>query len=363
VSYWQAEWKAEAGQLPTTAELEALRQNGPQRRLTDTIEDNATLGREIAADPDNDEPRRAYAAWLREHDDARAQAMASFIAAQLRVASAYREAPHADTSSLRIWDGTIGLQSWNAPHGYASIAEFRSAGALREWLIDDLAPLSTAGLIGWPQFYRGAVERVTMQARRFLEFGEELFRWAPIRHLVLTEVPSVIGALCQASPLGRIRSLSLPCYRVEDALTDEALLLLARSPHVHRLNYLRLVQQSAVTHRGLRHFVRADTLPRLSCLEVFGPRDRGDTPPEIDQPSNRRDRMLMRDTSRIVVRLRAWVDEVEGLGHEPALHPERYYRAGYVDPESVVEHPIAGDERVMANRGTALSSATTGGAR
>jgi hypothetical protein len=34
-----------------------------------------------------------------------------------------------------------------------------------------VSPLASVGLVGWPQIYRGFVERVSVRASRFLEIG------------------------------------------------------------------------------------------------------------------------------------------------------------------------------------------------
>jgi hypothetical protein len=341
------EWQTERSPMRSTMERDELRRATP--RKIEGIDDNPAvwdLRRNIVERPDDEDPRRAYEAWLRAQPQSVAKEIANFIAAQLRVAAAFRLDPRADVTTLRNWSGA---------DDYVSVPAFRSAAHLRKWMIDDVRLLFEDGLIGWPQFYRGAIERVTMRAQRFLEFGEEVFDVAPIRHLVLTEVPSVVSQLAQSPLLARIRSLSLPASLSRDLLTDTHLATLVGSPHLGALVHVRLVQQGELTEVSYERLATAQTLPRLSCLEVFRGSTWNDRRQEIYAPIGRRDRLYTRDTTYNVRRSFEWIAELElDLGHMPCLHPETYYRAEYVDLESVVEHPIACDPQVMRNRGHRL---------
>jgi uncharacterized protein (TIGR02996 family) len=339
------EWQMEPSQLRSTAERDELRRALATTRMVERVEDNPTLWQEIVARPDDDEPRRVYAAWFRGQRQETAQHFADFMDAQLRVAAAFRADPRADVAALRSWsDGS-----------YVSVPDFRAAAPLRRRLMEPLRLLLADGLVGWPQFYRGAVERVTMRASRFLEIGEELFRIAPIRHLVLTEVPGIASQLAQSPLLARIRSLSFPAYQARDVLSDEDVGILLESPHLGALAHLRLVHQSELTDRGYEQIATARTLSRLSCLEVFVTAQWDDNVQERYAPIGRRDRQFTRDTTRNVRRARHWIVDVEQrIGYVPCFHPETYYRPDYVDLECVIEHPIACDLGIMSQRGRRL---------
>jgi uncharacterized protein (TIGR02996 family) len=338
------EWQPEPSLMRTTAEREAVRHALSTSIMVQRIEDNPSLRQEIIARPNDDDPRHAYAAWFRGQPQPMAQEFAGFIDSQLRVAAAYRADPKAEVSTLRNWSDT-----------YVSVAAFRAAVHLRRWLLEDLRMLLVDGLIGWPQFYRGAVERVAMRARRFLEFGEEVFSLAPVRHLVLTEVPSVVGELARSPLLARVRSLSFPANQPRDVLSDEHLATLMESPHLSGLTYMRFVQQRGLTERSYEQIATARTLPQLSCIEVFKTAQWSDDRQEPYAPIGRRDRLFTRDTTRNVRRAHEWVAGVERrAGYMPCFHPELHYRPEYVDLESVTEHPIACDPLIMAERGRRL---------
>ena len=349
------EWQPERSPMRSTVERDQQRHAQSIPRILEGIEDNPAvreLRQAIIAQPDDAEPRSAYVAWLRAQPQPIAQEIADFIEAQLRVAAAFRADPRADVVALRNWS--------RHPNAYVSLPDFRSAAHLRRWLLEDVRSLFDDGLIGWPLFYRGAVERVAMRARRFLELGEEVFRAAPIRHLVLTEVPGIESQLAQSPLLARIRSLSLPASHPRDLLSDRQLAILVGSPHLGRLVYVRLVQQRDLTERGYEQLAAARTQPQLSCVEVFRSTQWVDRHQETYAPIGRRDRVYTRDTTHNVRRSSEWIENVEHkLGHTPCLHPGMYYRTEYVDLESVVEHPIAADPQVMCNRGRRLVAPST----
>jgi uncharacterized protein (TIGR02996 family) len=345
------EWQLEPSVLRSTAERDALRQALSTTHMVERVEDNPALWQEIVARPDDDDPRHAYAAWFRDQPQNMAQRFADFMEAQLRVAAAFRADPRADVAALRSWPDIA----------YVSVPDFRAAAPLRRWLMEPLRLLLADGLVGWPQFYRGAVERVAMRARRLLDVGDEVFRVAPIRHLVLTEVPEVASQLARSPLLARIRSLSLPAYQARDVITDEHLATLLGSPHLDALAHMRLVHQRALTERSYEQIATARTLPRLSCLEVFVSAQWNDQVQERYAPIGRRERQFTRDTTRNVRRARYWIADVERrIGHQPCFHPETYYRPDYLDLENVIEHPIACDPRVMSHRGRHLATPSIG---
>lgn len=345
------EWQREPPRLRSTAERDRLRRTLSTTQMVERVENSPTLWQAIMDRPEDDEPRRAYAAWFRTQPQEMAQHFANFMEAQLGVATAYRADPRADVAALRRWSDAAQV----------SLPDFRAAAPLRRWLMDPLRLLLADGLVGWPQFYRGAVERVTMRARRFLEVGEEVFRVAPIRHLVLVEVADVVRQLAESPLLARIRSLSFPAYRPCDALTDEHIAILVGSPHLSALAHVRLVHQGKLTDRSYERLATAPTLPQLSCVEVFVTAHWADRVQERYAPIGRRDRLLTRDTPRNARRTWGWIADVERrIGHMPCFHPEIYYRPEYVDLESVIEHPIARDPVIMSNRGRRIDEPRTG---
>jgi len=311
------------------------------------IVDNEALRRAVVESPNDDAPRQAYADWMTGQPHEFARTIGAFVTAQLRVAQAFRENPRADVGTLRSWRGDT---------AFVSTPDFRAGDSLRPWFLDNLSSLISMGLIGWPQVYRGAVERVGVRALRFLEIAEELFTLAPIRHLVLIGVPEVVDDLAACPHLARIRSLSLPRYGRADDLTDDVLRRLIASPHLGNLAHLRLVHQQRLTPHVYQRVVTAPTLPRLSSFEVYEPRYWTSQEPALYDARGRSERMIAYDTPISVVRSKHWIAPLEhALGYVPCVHPEDYYGRDCVDIEAIVEHPIALDARIMARRGLAAS--------
>jgi uncharacterized protein (TIGR02996 family) len=316
--------------------------------LPDGVVDNEALRRAVIECPDDDAPRQAYAAWMTAQDHEFARTIGAFVTAQLRVAQAFRTNRRVDVSMLRSWSGTT---------AFVSTADFRAGDSLRPWFLDDLGSLISMGLVGWPQVYRGFVERVGVRAARFLEIAGELFSLAPVRQLVVIGVPEVVDELAACPHLGRIRSISLTRYGQEDDLTDDVLRRLIASPHLANLAHLRLVHQRRLTPRAYEDVVTAPTLPRLSSFEVYEPAvSWGHQEPATYDPRGRFERMIVHDTPIPAMRPKGWIAALEhAIGYVPCVHPEDHYDRDVVDIEAIVEHPIALDKRIMARRGLSVT--------
>jgi uncharacterized protein (TIGR02996 family) len=339
-SHWprEHEWLQRAGDR-----AEALAETRRSRR-PEAVLDHDELRRAVIARPDDDAPRLAYARWLTAQHDELTQRVGAFIAAQLRVAEALRADHRADVAALRRWRGD---------DAYVSIPDFRAGEELRPWFQDTVHPLASVGLIGWPQVYRGFIERVSVRARQFLEIADELFQLAPIRSLVLVGVGAVVDELAASPHLARIRSLSLPRHSHDDDVTDDALRRLVASPHLGQLAHLRLVHQHRVTPRGYEQVVTARTLPQLSSFEVYAPLYRWHHLDAMDyDPRSRFERMIAYDIQLRSTRPVEWIVALEqAIGYVPCVHPEDHYGWGLIDIEAVIERPIALDAQVMARRG------------
>jgi len=339
-SQWR--WPNESAEL----EARAVRPEFSARNLPRGVQDNAELRRAAIDHPDDDEPRVAYAAWMAAQGHEFAQTVAAFISAQLRVARAFRTHRRVDVGPLRNWRGE--------PR-FVSSAEFRAGDSLRPWYLGELGALMSLGFVGWPQVYRGFIERVGVRARHLLQIGAELFSLAPIRHLVVVRVPEVVDELAASPLLARIRSLSLPRYSADDELTDDTLQRLVASPHLGNLAHLRVVHQLRLTPGAFAHVVTRPTLPLLSSFEVYSPLC-DLYPPAAFDPRGRSERIISFDTPIAVMREKDWITELErDLGYVPSLHQEDHYGRNFLDLEAVVEHPIASDARIMARRGLSVS--------
>lgn len=345
-SQWR--WPQEPGGSHGIDEVVKACASRPGSGLPRRVIDNAALRRAVIERPDDDAPRAAYAVWMAAQDHEFARTIGAFVTAQLLVAQAFRANRRADVSTLRSWRGDT---------AFVSTAVFRAGDSLRPWFLDDLDALISRGLVGWPQVYRGFVERVGVRARRFLEIAEQLFSLAPIRHLVMIGVPEVVDQLAACPHLRRIRSLSLTRYGWDDDLIDDVLRRLIASPHLGNLVHLRLVHQQALTRRAYESIVTAPTLPRLSSLEVYAPPVRWDPQePGMYDLRGRSERIIVYDTPIPALRRKDWIAPLErAIGYVPCVHPEDHYGRDIADLEAIVEHPIALDARVMARRGLALS--------
>lgn len=110
-------------------------------------------------------------------------------------------------------------------------------------------------------FIRGFVEYVEIDAARFLATAPELYRQAPILHLVLNGVKPVAAELFASPSLGRIESLGL----LRNDLGDAEARLIAASPYLARLAWLDLGLNS-ISAEGLEALAASDALPRLGYL-------------------------------------------------------------------------------------------------
>lgn len=318
------------------------------RKYTKPYPEDEGLRRAVIEQFDDDAPRQRYAAWMLDQDQETARWIGQFIKAQLSVAELYRVDPRADVSSIT--------------KDYLGRAKFRAAPAEHDY---DLGLLLSEGLIGNPTFYRGFVERVSVRADRFLEIADELLSLAPIRHLSLIGVPTVLDALAASPHLSRIRSLSLPQLSAEDAFTDDLLARFLASRYLGNIAHLRLGRQEQLTPHAYEHVVTASTLPRLSNFEVYtGVLTCWAEPVHenydasklsyfervIEKPAATGD---LRDTPKpVVLRPEDWIVDLERkLGYVPCVHPEEHYGTYIVDIEAVTAHPISLDHEIMARRG------------
>src|SRR5262245_27924648 len=125
--------------------------------MTQSNEEAAFLAR-VCEQPDSDGPRLIYADWRDEIGDPRG----TFI----RVQCALAKLPPGDSRRTELTEIEQHLlaqhfDAWTAPlRGLASRCDLR----------------------------RGFVEIVYLEAKRFLQCGEELFRLAPVRHALLHDV-------------------------------------------------------------------------------------------------------------------------------------------------------------------------------
>lgn len=176
----------------------------------------------IRAYPDDDVPRLIFADWLDEQArwlppaqrDA-AAARAEFIRVQIALSQLTDEPTGPDATDhlkLRLAERAL-LDAYGA-----------------EWR----APFN--GLATGPEFHRGFVEEVKIEARQYLRHAPELFAAGPIRHVHMMDVGSHIQGVFQSSYLGRLRGLTVWAQHAGERLARAV----ARCPHLTELRVLNL---------------------------------------------------------------------------------------------------------------------------
>lgn len=195
----------------------------------------------ILETPDDDAPRLIFADWL---DDAGQPDRAEFIRLQIERARLHPAAARVRAILRRE-------------------AELRSQHELT-W-VGPIPRLAAR----W-RFHRGFIEEVSLSIQLFLDYGEELFRSAPIRRVRFQDVGALPGLL-QLFPdnVERLADL-LSRVRVLDFnrayLTEPAGLALLRLPKLPRLEGLHLAN-NALTAAGVDALADSPVLSTVTTLE------------------------------------------------------------------------------------------------
>ncbi|WP_370461565.1 hypothetical protein [Micromonospora sp. Llam0] len=114
-----------------------------------------------------------------------------------------------------------------------------------------------AGLVDDCGVRRGFAELIELPGADFLDRGTEIYRLAPVRHVLLTGVsPDLVGAISASPLLARLTSLGLD----DNPIGDDGLRTLLASPHLRRLRWLGLVN-CGITPVGAELF--AELAPRV----------------------------------------------------------------------------------------------------
>jgi uncharacterized protein (TIGR02996 family) len=174
--------------------------------------DNEALFQAILDDPDDDAPRLVYADWLEEHGDAE---RAEFIRLQLARAALEDHDPRVQQLQQRCRELTA------------------EPGTEERW-----TPKLPRGM-GYPEFHRGFVEKVSCRIPDFLKGAERLLAAIPLRHLNVGETnPTLqdLKALLASPHLARLRKLALYGNHLDDSATEA----IAASPHLRGLEELDL---------------------------------------------------------------------------------------------------------------------------
>jgi uncharacterized protein (TIGR02996 family) len=170
------------------------------------MRDEATFVQSLAAAPDDEPLRLAYADWLEENGQLE---RAELIRVQAVLADPTEE--RAEYRALRVREAAL-LDAYGK----------RWFGALKK-----------LGVRAWT-LRRGLVERVTMSAPKFLEHGERLLALEPIHSVKLSDARAVIAALAQYPPVARLSELDLSGNKLREV--DVRALLSPRLSGIRRLD-------------------------------------------------------------------------------------------------------------------------------
>ena len=124
-------------------------------------------------------------------------------------------------------------------------------------------------LVTHPQFIRGFVDHVIVDARRYLDDADELYRRAPIRQLVLTDVGDLVAEIARDSRLSQVVLLSLGNASGKRPIGDAGLAAIAASPHLRNLQVLSVPWQG-IGMEGLEALCASKMLPSLVDVNLAG---------------------------------------------------------------------------------------------
>jgi uncharacterized protein (TIGR02996 family) len=197
-----------------------------------SVEEQAFI-RRIQANPDEDGPRLIFADWLDEQGDSRGE----FIRLQCALASLSFDDPL--YSELKAREQHLRDQhepEWKAP--------------IRRLVTDC-------------QFHRGLIEAISIEARSFIELGDELFQLAPIRRVRFLEIGKDFAELVQSPLLSKIRELDLCGSYLGNGVPN----MLSRSPYLSQIEMLDLAFND-LTDRGIQTLAEMPSLGRVRRLHL-----------------------------------------------------------------------------------------------
>jgi uncharacterized protein (TIGR02996 family) len=191
--------------------------------------------------PAEDAPRFAYAGYC----DAQGDPYGAFIRAQLACTEALHHGSVEEASRLREY-----------------ARQLRYGHRTPEWTrgVEELG--------ADPEFIRGFVDGVIISARNYLDHAEELYRRAPIRQLVLTQVGEFASTLARDPHLARITWLTIDG---KPTIGDAGLEAIAASPYVRGLRVLDVPLQN-IGMAGLKALCASKQLPALVYANLGGNR-------------------------------------------------------------------------------------------
>jgi hypothetical protein len=207
------------------------------------------LVRAVIADPDATAPREAFAQWGLGAKDPQGELT------WLQLAE--RRERRTGTAEAAIRAGSA---------AYALILKHGAA-----WSRPVLAMGSS------PQFFRGFVEAVTLDAPTFLLRAAELYAIAPIRSINFVDAAADIEAILASPHIARLVALQFTNRSGASALGDAGLRAIAASPNLSKLAILHL-PANKIGRPGIEALAASKGLPNLRYATVGD--DRDDSPVE-----------------------------------------------------------------------------------
>lgn len=192
--------------------------------------------------PAEDAPRLAFAAAC----DAEGDPYGAFIRAQLARTHELRHG--SDAEAWRFYEEAERIKSEHRTAAWTNGVE---------------------QLVRLPEFIRGFVEKGVIDARQYLDHADELYRRAPIRHLVLTEVGDLAAEITRDPHLAQLASLSICNTSRKRPIGDVGLAVIAASPNLHNLRSLEVSHQD-IGMAGLEALGASKTLPSLVYVNLAG---------------------------------------------------------------------------------------------
>jgi uncharacterized protein (TIGR02996 family) len=219
----------------------ALQENCYTAHVLDT--ESKRLYAAVAAEPNDDAPRLAMAAYL----DRQGNPWGAFIRVQLALTKALR----------------VGTREEAAR--YREEAEQLAGRYGSQWAN------GVAELVDSYKFSRGFVEYVMVDTHRYLSVANELFQRAPIRQLVLLEVGDLLGEVLRDRRLSRLVMLSLENTSRKRPIGDAGAAAIAVAPNLSGLKVLGISRQD-VGMPGLEALCASKTLLSLEYVNLWGNR-------------------------------------------------------------------------------------------
>jgi uncharacterized protein (TIGR02996 family) len=195
----------------------------------------------VVAAPHDDAPRLAMA----DHLDRQGDPWGTFIRAQLALTHAARRGAKDEAGRHRDEADHLRRQHGN------------------EWMN------GVDGLVNFCTFNRGFVEKVSADAQQYLAHAGELYRRAPIRYLVLSDVGDFLATILQNPHIGQLISLHIDNRSRKNPIGDAGLIAIAQCPHLRGLKVLEVRKQN-IGMMGVEALCASKQLHSLLYVNLWG---------------------------------------------------------------------------------------------